>query len=159
MPDADDWKSNHHSKLAEMDASPDVQEKSQNLTNQSISEPASPTPQTKSSSARWENCGVKSKISMKSSDKDTVIDQLKEWVIALACMSFFFFLKIRNLKIHLDSHCFVRYRHYQAFSHLVGMEIPHKTIRGKGVCSLELSRRCPISLRWHQRQRYTRGPC
>jgi hypothetical protein len=74
-----------------MDASPDVQEKSRNLTNRSISEPASPTPRTKSSSARRENLGVKSEISTKSSDKDTVIDQLKERVIALARTSFFFF--------------------------------------------------------------------
>lgn len=76
-----------------MDASPDVQEKSRNLTNQSISEPTSPTPRTKSSSTRRENLGVKSEISMKSSDKDTVIDQLKERVIALARTSFFFFFE------------------------------------------------------------------
>ena len=73
-----------------MDASPDVQEISRNITNRSISEPASPTPPTKSNPARRENLNVKSGISIKSSsDKDAAIDQLKERVIALARTSLF----------------------------------------------------------------------
>lgn len=140
-----------------MDASPDVQEISRNITNRSISEPASPTPPTKSNSARRENLNVKSEISIKSSsDKDAVIDQLKERVIALARTSFFISQDSSGFSplFHFVSYC-----QYQAFSHPAGVENPHKKIRREGICSLELSRRGPISLRRRQRQRYTRAPC
>jgi hypothetical protein len=69
--------------------SPDRLQKSQNHTT----EPASPFSPTKRTSARPENSHIKAEIpSRSSSEKDAIIDQLKEHLIALA-RTFIFPLK------------------------------------------------------------------
>ena len=84
----DDSNSDYHSKRAEIDTSPD------GSRNRGPDKSAQPSTPTKKGSAKPEVLTFKSEVSARtSSEKDGVLDQLKEHLIALARMFLFFHLK------------------------------------------------------------------
>lgn len=79
--------SNYHSKQAELDTPPD------GSRNHGPDKSAQPSTPTKNGSAKPEVLTFKSEVSARtSSEKDGVLDQLKEHLIALARMFPFFFI-------------------------------------------------------------------
>jgi len=134
--------SDYNSKRSEMDTSPDASQKSETDNHSRRGEPASPSTPTKRMLLKAEVLTMRSEISSKSSsEKDTIIDQLKEQVIALARMSF-----SHNLILVLIAIFSARHGEHQPLSHSIGMENLGKAVRRQGICSLELSRRCHLPL-------------